>query len=115
MSTSKKSRAAKAHSSPAHNGNPDHPGVSDEQLARIGAFYKSPAGTALQETETELEAGIAVASMVLQVLEATSGDEREATALRIAIDHLERAADHLDIGCGNAARASGVVAEGALQ
>lgn len=97
MATTKSTRAAKA---PAV-----HP-ASGEQLARIMAFQKSPPGVALAEAESELEKGISVASVLLEVLEASEGCEHEAATLRIAVEHLEAAANHLDNGGSDAARAA---------
>ncbi|HZT03855.1 MAG TPA: hypothetical protein VFA39_16495 [Steroidobacteraceae bacterium] len=75
--------------------------ATGEQMARISAFHKSPAGVALAEAEDSLEKGIAVASVLLEVLEATPGNEHEASVLRIAVEHLEAAATRLDEGgCG---------------
>jgi hypothetical protein len=80
--------------------------AADERLTRIMAFQKSPAGAALAEAESALENGIALASILLQTLEASPGSEHEAMVLRIAIEHLESAALHLDNGGSGAARSS---------
>jgi hypothetical protein len=94
MASKNSTRAAKAQSR------------NRSRLESIMAFQKSPHGIALIEAESALENGIALASILLQTLEASPGSEHEATVLRLALEHLESAAEHLDNGGSGAARAS---------
>ena len=89
------------------------PSPDPSALARIGAWHSSPQGVELREAGAELENGLALLDVLLQALETSPGDEHEATALRIALERLEQAANHLDTGDGIAARAYQPAEEGA--
>jgi len=89
------------------------PSPDPSALARIGAFHQSPQGVELREAGAELENGLALLDVLLQALETSPGDEHEATVVRIAMERLNHAADHLDTGDGIAARAYQPAEEGA--
>lgn len=90
----------------------EEPETEAEKLAameRIDDYHASEQGRALRAASNLLETGISMLSILLRALDDDTAQEAE--LLRVALEHLERAAEHLDHGDGIVARAFEPAAE----